>query len=95
MEMEEAIEAAERPASRGATVASTAAVAVDAPPPSVSHQDAANAVRRDAIDAIPDWKRVAAVDSDLSFVMSSGWFFTRTGPPYLLGNENTDWKVTA
>src|SRR5688572_28515233 len=48
------VEAADRPGHQGAKeAANTAAVAVDAPPASVSHQN--------PIDAVPNWKRVSAL----------------------------------
>jgi proton-dependent oligopeptide transporter, POT family len=90
------IEAAERPASRGAkTVADTAAVAVDAPPHGVSHQEAANAGRRAAIDAVPDWKRVGALLVIFGIVVVFWMVFHQNGTTITYwGNENTNWKVT-
>lgn len=90
------IEAAERPASRGAkTVADTAAVAVDAPPHGVSHQESANASRRAAIDAVPDWKRVGALLVIFGIVVVFWMVFHQNGTTITYwGNENTNWKVT-
>lgn len=90
------IEAAERPRSRGAkTLANTAAVAVDAPPQGVSHQEAANAIRRDAIDAVSDWKRVAALIVIFLIVIVFWMVFHQNGTTITYwGNDNTNWKVT-
>ena len=90
------IEMADTAASRGAnTMADTAAVAVDAPPASVSHQDANNAGRRAAMDAIPDWKRVAALLVIFLIVIVFWMVFHQNGTTITYwGNENTNWKVT-
>ena len=90
------IEAADTPKSRGAkTVADTAAVAVDAPPHGISQQDAANAGRRAAIDAVPDWKRVAALLVIFGIVVVFWMVFHQNGTTITYwGNENTNWKVT-
>jgi POT family proton-dependent oligopeptide transporter len=90
------IEAAERPKSLGAkTVADTAAVAVDAPPHGVSHQEAENAGRRAAIDAVPDWKRVGALLVIFGIVVVFWMVFHQNGTTITYwGNENTNWKVT-
>jgi POT family proton-dependent oligopeptide transporter len=91
------IEAAERPANRGAKtgVVDTAAVAVDAPPHGVSHQEAANASRRAAIDAVPDWKRVGALLVIFMIVVVFWMVFHQNGTTITYwGNENTNWKVT-
>ena len=90
------IEAADIPSMRGAkTQAETAAVAVDAPPPSVSHQDVANASRRAAIDAVPDWKRVGALLVIFLIVIVFWMVFHQNGTTITYwANENTNWKVT-
>lgn len=90
------IEAADTPASRGEqTVADTAAVAVDAPPHGVSHQEAANASRRAVMDAVPDWKRVGALLVIFAIVVVFWMVFHQNGTTITYwGNENTNWKVT-
>jgi POT family proton-dependent oligopeptide transporter len=90
------IEMADTAASRGAkTVADTAAVGVDAPPEGVSHQDAANASRRAVMDAVPDWKRVAALIVIFGIVVVFWMVFHQNGTTITYwGNENTNWKVT-
>jgi POT family proton-dependent oligopeptide transporter len=90
------IEAADTPASRGLkTVANAAAVAVDAPPQGVSHQDAANANRRAAIEAVPDWKRVGALLVIFLMVIVFWMVFHQNGTTITYwGDQNTNWKVT-
>jgi POT family proton-dependent oligopeptide transporter len=90
------IEAADIASQRGpATVADAAAVAVDAPPHGVSHQKAANASRRAAIDAVPDWKRVGALLVIFLIVIVFWMVFHQNGTTITYwGNENTNWKVT-
>jgi POT family proton-dependent oligopeptide transporter len=90
------IEAADTAASRGATtVADTAAVAVDAPPHGVSQQDASNARRLAAMDAVPDWKRVGALCVIFGIVVVFWMVFHQNGTTITYwGNENTNWKVT-
>lgn len=90
------VEEADRPLSRGAkTVADTAAVTVDAPPHGVSQQDAANAVRRDAMDAVPDWKRVAALIVIFLIVIVFWMVFHQNSTTITYwGDENTDWNIS-
>ncbi|MCM3905809.1 MAG: peptide MFS transporter [Pyrinomonadaceae bacterium] len=82
------IEAADNAASRGPkTLANTAAVAVDAPP--------ANASRQQAIDAVPDWKRVGALIVIFLIVIVFWMVFHQNGTTITYwGNDNTDWKVS-
>ncbi|HKG13737.1 MAG TPA: peptide MFS transporter [Pyrinomonadaceae bacterium] len=82
------VEMADRPGHRGAKAAAdTAAVAVDAPPASVSHQN--------AIDAVPDWKRVGALVVIFLIVIVFWMVFHQNSTTITYwGNENTDWKVT-
>jgi POT family proton-dependent oligopeptide transporter len=82
------IEMADRPASRGPkTTANTAAVAVDAPPASVSHQN--------AIDAVPDWKRIGALIVIFLIVIVFWMVFHQNSTTITYwANDNTDWKVT-
>jgi POT family proton-dependent oligopeptide transporter len=89
------VEMADTPASRGETSANTAAVTVDAPPQGVSRQDAANAGRRAAMDAVPDWKRICALMVIFLIVIVFWMVFHQNGTTITYwGNENTNWKVT-
>jgi POT family proton-dependent oligopeptide transporter len=82
------IEHADHPVSKGAkTAANVAAVAVDAPPASVSRQR--------AIEAVPDWKRVGALIVVFGIVVVFWMVFHQNGTTITYwGNENTNWKVT-
>jgi len=82
------IEAADNAASRGPkTLANTAAVAVDAPPASASRQQ--------AIDAVPDWKRISALIVIFLIVIVFWMVFHQNGTTITYwGNDNTDWKVS-
>jgi POT family proton-dependent oligopeptide transporter len=86
--MKRHVEMADRPGSRGASeTANTAAVAVDAPPASVSGQN--------AIDAVPDWKRVAALIVIFLIVIVFWMVFHQNSTTITYwGNENTDWQVS-
>src|ERR1051326_7220497 len=90
------IEMADTAASRGAkSMAETAAVTADAPPQGISQQDAANADRRAVMDAVPDWKRVAALIVIFGIVVVFWMVFHQNGTTITYwGNENTNWKVT-
>jgi proton-dependent oligopeptide transporter, POT family len=90
------IEQADHPVSKGAeATANVAATAVDAPPQGVSQQDAANADRRAVMDAVPDWKRVAALIVIFGIVVVFWMVFHQNGTTITYwGNENTNWKVT-
>ena len=90
------IEAADIPSTQSArTKADAAAVAVDAPPRGISHQDAVNASRQSAMDAVPDWKRVAALIVIFGIVVVFWMVFHQNGTTITYwGNENTNWKVT-
>jgi POT family proton-dependent oligopeptide transporter len=89
------VEMADTPASRPKPQTDAAAVAVDAPPKGVSHQDAANASRRAVMDAVPDWKRVAALIVIFGIVVVFWMVFHQNGTTITYwGNENTNWKVT-
>ncbi len=82
------VEAADRRPSKGPkTVANTAAVAVDAPPASISHQN--------PIDAVPDWKRVGALIVIFLIVIVFWMVFHQNSTTITYwGDENTDWKVS-
>jgi POT family proton-dependent oligopeptide transporter len=90
------IEMADTAASRGAkTMADTAAVTTDAPPHGVSQQDAANADRRAVMDAVPDWKRVAALIVIFGIVVVFWMVFHQNGTTITYwADKNTNWKVT-
>ncbi len=81
------IEAADNAASRDPkTLANTAAVAVDAPPASVSQRP---------IDAVPDWKRVSALIVIFLIVIVFWMVFHQNGTTITYwGNDNTDWEVS-
>jgi POT family proton-dependent oligopeptide transporter len=87
---------ADTAANRGTKpTADVAAVAVDAPPAAVSQQDAANASRRAAVDAVSDWKRVGALIVIFGIVVVFWMVFHQNGTTITYwGNENTNWKVT-
>jgi len=82
------VEAADRPMSRGAkNIANVAAVTEDAPPASVSQQN--------AIDAVPDWKRVSALIVIFLIVIVFWMVFHQNSTTITYwGDENTDWKVS-
>ena len=82
------VEAADRPASRGAkSMANTAAVTVDAPPASASRQR--------AMEAVPEWKRVAALIVIFLIVIVFWMVFHQNNTTITYwANENTDWKVS-
>ncbi len=78
----------DRPGAAGPkTVADNAATAVDAPPSTVSHQR--------AIDAVPDWKRISALIVIYLIVIVFWMVFHQNGTTLTYwADENTDWKVT-
>ncbi|HEX5736486.1 MAG TPA: peptide MFS transporter [Blastocatellia bacterium] len=82
------VEAADRPGSRSPkTAADTAAVAVDAPPTGISHQN--------PIDAVPDWKRVGALIVIFLIVIVFWMVFHQNSTTITYwGDENTDWQVS-
>ncbi|HEX8071828.1 MAG TPA: peptide MFS transporter [Pyrinomonadaceae bacterium] len=82
------VEYADRPASRGPkAMANAAAVTADAPPASVSGQN--------AIDAVPDWKRVGALIVIFLIVVVFWMVFHQNSTTITYwANENTDWKVS-
>ena len=90
------ITAADRPrGASGATAADESAVAVDAPPASVSHQDAARSSRQDTMEAVPEWKRIGALIVIFLIVIVFWMVFHQNGSTLTYwANENTDWKVT-
>ncbi|CAN5818040.1 peptide MFS transporter [soil metagenome] len=78
----------DQPRSRAEEGASNAAaVTVDAPPASVSHQR--------AIERVPDWKRVGALVVIFIIVIIFWMVFHQNGSTMTYwGNENTDWQVS-
>lgn len=90
------IEAADLQRSASKTTAALgSAVAVDAPPASVSHQDAARSSRQDTMEAVPEWKRIGALIVIFLIVIVFWMVFHQNGSTLTYwANENTDWKVT-
>ncbi|HKS29982.1 MAG TPA: peptide MFS transporter [Pyrinomonadaceae bacterium] len=86
--MKKYVEAADRPASRGAkNTANVAAVTVDAPPASVSHQN--------AIEAVPDWKRIGALIVIFLIVIIFWMVFHQNSTTVTYwANDNTNWNVS-
>ena len=76
------------------TAAHSSAVAVDAPPASVSSQDE-RATRQDTMEAVPEWKRIGALIVIFLIVIVFWMVFHQNGSTMTYwANENTDWKVT-
>ncbi len=91
------IEAAdqERILRRAKTAASGAAVAVDAPPASVSRQDASRGSGHATMDAVPEWKRIGALIIIFLIVIVFWMVFHQNGSTMTYwANDNTDWQVT-
>ena len=89
------IEAADRERLERRAVAHAGAVAVDAPPASVSRQDAPRAADRGAIEAVPEWKRIGALIVIFLIVIVFWMVFHQNGSTMTYwANDNTDWKVT-
>jgi POT family proton-dependent oligopeptide transporter len=86
--MKKYVETADRPASRGAkNTANVAAVTADAPPASVSRQN--------AIEAVPDWKRIGALIVIFLIVVIFWMVFHQNSTTITYwANDNTNWKVT-
>ena len=82
------VEGADRPGHRGPkTEANIAAVAVDAPPASVSRQN--------PIDAVPNWKRIGALIVIFLIVIVFWMVFHQNSTTITYwGDENTDWNVS-
>jgi POT family proton-dependent oligopeptide transporter len=79
------VEAADRPLLKAP--ASTAAVAVDAPPPSVSHQR--------PIDLVPDSRRILALIVIFIIVIVFWMVFHQNQSTWTYwANDNTDWQVS-
>lgn len=81
--------------------ADTAATAVDAPPHGISDQDeggqqtAANNARQALMDAVPDWKRVAALIVIFLIVIVFWMAFHQNGSTLTYwADDNTAWNVT-
>jgi len=74
--------------------ADTAAVAVDAPPHGVSHQNE-NARRSNIMDAVPDWKRIMALILVFAIVIVFWMVFNQNGSTITFwADDNTDWNVS-
>lgn len=82
------IESNARPLSKEKrTLAQVAAIAVDAPLASVSN--------RLAIDSVPDWKRIGALNVIFAVVIVFWMVFHQSGTTIIYwGHENTDWTVS-
>ena len=77
------------------TTAHGSAVAVDAAPASVSHQDAARSSRQGTMEAVPEWKRIGALIIIFLIVIVFWMVFHQNGSTLTYwANENTNWKVT-
>ena len=77
------------------TAAHGSAVAVDAPPASVSQQDTARSSRQETMEAVPEWKRIGALIVIFLIVIVFWMVFHQNGSTLTYwANENTDWKVT-
>jgi POT family proton-dependent oligopeptide transporter len=77
------------------TVTDTAAVAVDAPPTTISHQHAGNVGRQNAMDAVPEWRRVTALIVIFIIVIVFWMVFHQNGSTLTYwADENTDWNVS-
>ncbi|HVF47097.1 MAG TPA: peptide MFS transporter [Pyrinomonadaceae bacterium] len=83
--------------------ADTAATAVDAPPHGISHQDegernrgaGGDAGRSAVMDAVPNWKRVAALIVIFAIVIVFWMVFHQNGSTLTyFADDNTDWDVS-
>lgn len=90
------VEAADRQrAGSGKTAAHGSAVAVDAPPASVSSQDMARTGRQGLMEAVPEWKRIGALIIIFLIVIVFWMVFHQNGSTMTYwANDNTDWNVT-
>ena len=86
------VEGGERSVLREAKqAADAAAVASDAPPPSVSSQDE----RRRTMEAVPEWKRIGALIVIYLIVIVFWMVFHQQGSTLTFwANENTTWQVS-
>jgi POT family proton-dependent oligopeptide transporter len=91
----EHVAAADRARVTRLTAAHSGAVAVDAPPASVSHQDAGNASRQTLIESVPEWKRIGALIVIFLVVIVFWMVFHQNGSTMTYwADKNTDWNVT-
>ncbi len=75
--------------------ADTAATAVDAPPHSVSHQEESHRAKASLMDAVPDWKRIAALIVIFLIVIVFWMVFHQNGSTLTYwADDNTDWRVS-
>lgn len=80
----------------------TAATAVDAPPTGVSDQESdetgarsANQMRQDTMNAVPDWKRIAALIVIFAIVIVFWMVFHQNGSTLTYwADDNTAWNVS-
>ena len=72
-----------------------AATAVDAPPHGISGQDDLNAAKARLMDAVPDWKRIAALIVIFLIVIVFWMVFHQNGSTLTYwADDNTAWNVT-
>ncbi|MCP9495350.1 MAG: peptide MFS transporter [Pyrinomonadaceae bacterium MAG19_C2-C3] len=95
------VESTERSPLRSAEqAADTAATAVDAPPHGISQQNeseqtTANNLRQDRMNAVPDWKRVAALIVIFLIVIVFWMVFHQNGSTLTYwADDNTAWNVS-
>ena len=75
--------------------ADTAATSVDAPPHGVSHQEEGHRAKAALMDAVPDWKRIAALIVIFLIVIVFWMVFHQNGSTLTYwADDNTDWNVT-
>lgn len=75
--------------------ADTAATAVDAPPHGISDQTATNNARQALMDAVPDWKRIAALIVIFLIVIVFWMVFHQNGSTLTYwADDNTAWSVS-
>lgn len=75
--------------------ADTAATAVDAPPHGVSHQEEAHKAKARLMDAVPDWKRIAALVVIFLIVIVFWMVFHQNGSTLTYwADDNTAWNVS-
>ena len=91
----EHVAAADRARVTRLTAAHAGAVAVDAPPASVSHQDEANAGRQSIMESVPEWKRIGALIVIFLVVIVFWMVFHQNGSTMTYwADKNTNWNVT-
>ncbi len=93
--LKEHVAAADRARVTRLTAAHAGAVAVDAPPASVSHQGEGNASRQNIMESVPEWKRIGALIVIFLVVIVFWMVFHQNGSTMTYwADKNTDWNVT-